>query len=314
LDLDFNYGGPGFSDVAVAGGGAAVVDQNGSGWPMVRGGGPPDGMTFPAPCDAVWPAGGTGCTNSLGAGGGDPHGSNGGGGRGGDDPGFGDPTKLFGGNGGAGQTWQDSDTLEWAGPGGGGGGAGFESGLEGGEGGNYGGGGGAGGSVSVSTVAEAISDDLMGHGANGVLVIEYEAIAPDGVLQEFDDLEDQQDVGAQDEDPLVPALAAIQIQRWLVRTGHFRLGELSVDDLRLKIKRGIGGNASAPTIWVRANRNNAGFGKWVKRSLGLAGDRMLTLRFGNFGTAHTWQFEIATPDDCEIELRKLEIMPTQIGH
>ena len=100
-----------------------------------------------------------------------------------------------------------------------------------------------------------------------------------------------------------------------MRTGHIRkLGEIAVDDLRLTIKRGVGDTETEQFIWVRVNRDNKGFGKWAKRGLGKKGDRFLTIAFGGFGTAKDWQFEFATTDECEIELRKVEIMPTQLGH
>jgi len=116
-------------------------------------------------------------------------------------------------------------------------------------------------------------------------------------------------------DDLPPADAVIETQRWLIRTGHIRkLGEIAVDDLRLTIKRGVGDTDFEPKIWARANRDNKGFDKWARKGLGKKGDRFLTITFGGFGTAKDWQFEVATTDECEIELRKLEILPTQLGY
>lgn len=115
--------------------------------------------------------------------------------------------------------------------------------------------------------------------------------------------------------PRRPIDVAIENQRWLIRTPHVRkYGQLSCDNLRLTLKRGLGTSDTEPAIWVRANRDNKGFGNWVKQGLGFAGDRMMVKQFGSFGCAHDWQFEIATTDDCEIELRKLEILPTPLGH
>lgn len=116
-------------------------------------------------------------------------------------------------------------------------------------------------------------------------------------------------------DDLPPADAVIVTQRWLVRTGHIRQwGEIAIDDLRLTIKRGVGDTEDEPKIWVRVNRDNKGFGKWAKRGLGKKGDRFMTICLGGFGSARDWQFEVATTDVCEIELRKMEILPTQLGH
>lgn len=116
-------------------------------------------------------------------------------------------------------------------------------------------------------------------------------------------------------DELPPVDAEIETQRWLLRTGHIReWGEVAVDDLRVTIKRGVGDTDFEPKIWVRVNRDNKGFGRWAKRGLGKKGERTMTVCFGGFGTARDWQFEFATTDDCEIELRKVEIMSTPLGH
>lgn len=115
-------------------------------------------------------------------------------------------------------------------------------------------------------------------------------------------------------DELPEVDAVIEVQRWLLRTGHIReWGEIAVDDLRVTIKRGVGDTDFEPKLYVRVNRDNRGFGKWASRGLGKKGDRVMTLYFGGFGTARDWQFEFATTDVCEIELRKAEIMPTQLG-
>ncbi len=50
----------------------------------------------------------------------------------------------------------------------------------------------------------------------------------------------------------------------------------------------------------------------MKRSLGFAGDRVMIIELGGFGSAADWQLEIASTDDCEIELRKLEALITPL--
>jgi hypothetical protein len=103
--------------------------------------------------------------------------------------------------------------------------------------------------------------------------------------------------------------------RWMVRTGHIdALGETAIDDLRITIKRGIGTNTSEPVIMVRVNRNNMGFGRWIKRGLGKSGQRVTSLNFGGMGSAHTWQWEIVATDDCEVELQDMEVLATELGH
>lgn len=104
-------------------------------------------------------------------------------------------------------------------------------------------------------------------------------------------------------------------QRFLIRTGHWDDGgERAIDDLRIRVKRGAGSNTAASEIRVRANRDNEGFGPWVQGSLGLAGQREMLLRFGGFGIAYTWQFEIQCTDDAPVEIVKAEALVTPTGN
>jgi hypothetical protein len=106
-----------------------------------------------------------------------------------------------------------------------------------------------------------------------------------------------------------------ETQRALVRTGHWdQAGECAVDDLRLRWKRGIGSNTSAPQALVRVNRDNMGFGPWVGGSLGMMGQRELFTRFGGFGMANTFQFEFQCTDDCYMEIAKAEAILSPVGH
>jgi hypothetical protein len=110
-------------------------------------------------------------------------------------------------------------------------------------------------------------------------------------------------------------VTGIPLQRWLVRTAQFdQLGECSVEDFRISIKRGIGDNSDESHIRFRFNRDNKGFGKWIRRGLGKAGDRFSTINIGPLGTAHVWQFEVACDDDCDVELQGMEAIIKRIGH
>lgn len=106
-----------------------------------------------------------------------------------------------------------------------------------------------------------------------------------------------------------------QTQRWLVRTGHWDgLGEASIDNLRLRIKRGVGSNETEPKFMVRCNRDNRGFGRWNYKGLGRLGNRSMEIEFGGFGIANSFQWEFACTDDCEIELVKAEVQASPVGH
>lgn len=108
---------------------------------------------------------------------------------------------------------------------------------------------------------------------------------------------------------------ADQVQRWLVRTSHIAQGNaLQIQNLRLQIKRGLGGSATAPTIQVRCSRDGKPFGQSITRSLGKAGERLQMIEFGHFGTGSHFQFEFACTDDCPVNLLKAEIKTMPVGH
>ncbi len=102
-------------------------------------------------------------------------------------------------------------------------------------------------------------------------------------------------------------------QRWLIRTAIFdQLGHTSIDDLQLTIKRGVGTYDEESYIALRVNRDNKGFGRAIRRSLGRAGDTFNTIRFGGLGSAFTWQFEFEATENVEIELQELRALVSEV--
>jgi len=99
-------------------------------------------------------------------------------------------------------------------------------------------------------------------------------------------------------------------QRYLARTGHYQQeGEdLRLDDLRLRFKRGaIDPNTGRnPILALRVNKDNQGFGSWIRKPLGQHGQRNMVLNYGSLGTAATWQFEWFVVDEAPIELVSIE--------
>ena len=97
-----------------------------------------------------------------------------------------------------------------------------------------------------------------------------------------------------------------QIQRFLWRSGHLdgQAGSgMRVDNLRVRLKRGaIGPNDQPGQISVRANRDNRGFSRAWKKSLGKAGQRNMVVEWGPMGMADTWQFELECTDGVPIEI------------
>ena len=106
-----------------------------------------------------------------------------------------------------------------------------------------------------------------------------------------------------------------ELQRMLGRTAHLdKWGESRVDNLRIRVKRGVvGSNEDNPQISIRAIRDNGTPTRWRRKGLGKAGDRQMTIEFGGFGCAHTWQFEYLITDACEAEIVKMGVQVTRIG-
>jgi hypothetical protein len=92
--------------------------------------------------------------------------------------------------------------------------------------------------------------------------------------------------------------------RSLWRSAHVdRFGPSRMDNLRIRVKRGVGGYSPAaePRIGVRVNRDNGRWSTWVLRSLGRPGDDRMWIDFGAFGAASTWQIEMACTDPVAVE-------------
>lgn len=104
------------------------------------------------------------------------------------------------------------------------------------------------------------------------------------------------------------------IQQVLLRTAHFsKQGEIRVDGARLRVKRGIGGNSDQSHISIRCNRDNRGWGRWVRKGLGRAGQTQFNIETGGFGCGYSFQFEIMITDSCPIEIFGMELNITKIG-
>ncbi len=102
--------------------------------------------------------------------------------------------------------------------------------------------------------------------------------------------------------------------RWLVRTAHYSdLGELCIENMRLRVKRGVGTYNTEPVLRVRCNVDNKGFGRWVHVGLGKAGKRDMIREIGGFGCGHSFQFEIECTDDCPVELVKADVQVGPVG-
>ena len=94
-----------------------------------------------------------------------------------------------------------------------------------------------------------------------------------------------------------------QPQRMLGRTAIIDAwGEASIDNLRMRLKRGAGSNTDASDILVRVKRDNRSWSPWKRKSLGLAGESDQMLEFGPMGFGRTFQFEWCVSDNCPVEI------------
>lgn len=100
-------------------------------------------------------------------------------------------------------------------------------------------------------------------------------------------------------------------QRFLWRSGHITTpGKYGIrlNSLLVTMKRGmVMPGANPPTISLRINKDNRGFGRWVRRSIGIAGERDMVIRFPAGGVGKTWQFEIEISDPSQVEIAEVEM-------
>lgn len=100
-------------------------------------------------------------------------------------------------------------------------------------------------------------------------------------------------------------------QKMLWRSGFIKTdgGQFSIEKVRLRVKRGTAAvNATNPAvISLRCNKNNRGFGRYVRRDLGKAGKGNMVINYGNLGVAENFQLEIEVTDNSAVEISGLDI-------
>ena len=104
-------------------------------------------------------------------------------------------------------------------------------------------------------------------------------------------------------------------QRVLLRTAPIDAwGESRIDNLRVRVKRGIvGSNDEEPVIHIRSRRDNRNWSNFRTRGLGKAGKSDQVQEFGGFGCGHTHQFEVMIQANCELELVSMQVQITPLG-
>lgn len=105
-------------------------------------------------------------------------------------------------------------------------------------------------------------------------------------------------------------------QRTLWRSGHIdRLGSapVRIEEIAMRVRRGDTEVNSKPSIIsMRVNRDNRGFGRWVRRDLGRAGQKEMTIRWPACGAADTFQFELDMTDAGGLEITKIDARITDL--
>lgn len=105
-------------------------------------------------------------------------------------------------------------------------------------------------------------------------------------------------------------------QRVLIRTGHFDgFGQVRVDNLRCRFKRGLAdSNSARSVVRVRVRRDNRNWTKWKSKNLGRSGETDQYIEFGGFGAADSFQVEIEMTDAAEFEFVKAQVQLTPLGY
>lgn len=105
-----------------------------------------------------------------------------------------------------------------------------------------------------------------------------------------------------------------QVQRVVGRTAHMsEQGEICIDAMRARFKRGVGDNVTDPIVRFHCNRDNGKWSRWIERSLGKAGDGFFYVYLPAFGNGHSFMFEWECTDACDFQLVKLEAQITKLG-
>lgn len=99
------------------------------------------------------------------------------------------------------------------------------------------------------------------------------------------------------------------MQRMLYRSAHFSARDLlrnssalEIGDIHVRLRRGVGPVTGTPPVFgLRVRKDNLRWTKWVRKSLGRAGDNDMLLQFGSFGQASNFQIEIDMTDAAAFE-------------
>ena len=105
-----------------------------------------------------------------------------------------------------------------------------------------------------------------------------------------------------------------EVQRVLWRSGHLDFGEVRIDNLAFRLKRGLSNpNTARKVISVRVLLGGRNWTQWRRQDLGRYGEGEMWVDFGPMGCASTFQIEVDMTDAEEFELTKGKVLLTPLG-
>lgn len=103
-------------------------------------------------------------------------------------------------------------------------------------------------------------------------------------------------------------------QRVMWRSGNLDFGTVRIDNLRMRVKRGLSNpNDSRYAISVRVSLDGNYWTKWIRRDLGRHGENAMWVDFGPMGCADTFQIQVDMTDAGEFEMIKMSADLTGLG-
>jgi len=104
----------------------------------------------------------------------------------------------------------------------------------------------------------------------------------------------------------------VQRVRW--RSGNLDFGPVRIDNLKLRIKRGLAdSNTARSNISVRVALDGKRWTKWRRAELGRYGETAMWIDFGQMGCGDNFQVEVDMTDAAEFELIKMRADLTALG-
>jgi len=107
-------------------------------------------------------------------------------------------------------------------------------------------------------------------------------------------------------------------QKFLWRSGHLSVSsgnDVQLDRIRFCMKRGQAALGTvAPILSLRIRKNGRNWGRKVRISLGITGERFMNVEFAGLGTAKNFQFELDMTDGQDLELVRASLLINELGN